>query len=225
MKFTNQHKTVRVATRVSDLELLKEAVGNRTASGNPYAEALRALEKMSHEEGIPLAVIGGAASIYHGNNRSTKDIDVAVSAEHFDDLVRSCHEYGFKSKSYNPTGIHELSYKGIDIEVAKEGMFAADPRSPVALPHPKELGVSKGFGFANLPSWVRLKISGGRPKDEEDIIEVLANKPPEVIQQVEQYLRTLPPEYLQKFNDLKDQIEWSRQAKQRANEGGRSVPV
>lgn len=177
------------------------------AHSNIYAEALQAMRELSEEEGIPIAVIGGAATVFHGYERFTEDMDIVVSAQDFDKIIKVCYRYGFDIKSYNPTGMHELLYKGLKIEVLEEGMFSGDPNDPKAMPSPAEMGVTHGLQFIPLDKWVRLKLSGGRAKDNADIVEVLKKKTPEEHQDTEAYLQDFNPDYAQRFRQLAQDAE------------------
>jgi hypothetical protein len=214
-------REVRLAQVLSNGLDLFEAVrnfrtGERTAGtqeihGNRYVEAIQALRDLAEEEGIPIAVVGGVATVYHGYERFTKDMDIVVSSQDFDRIIKICYKYGFEIKSYNPTGMHELLYKGLEIEVLEEGMFAGDPTDPKAMPGPAELGVTQGLQFISLEKWAQLKISSGRAKDYADIVEVLKKKSPEEKQDTEDYLQGFNPDYAEKFRQLEKDSEREKQ--------------
>lgn len=174
---------------------------------NVFEDAMQALKTMAHEEDITIAVVGGAATAYHGYARSTKDIDVAVDSADFQKIIKVCYKYGFKIKSYNPAGMHELEYKGVPIEVLEEGMFHYDPQSARALPKPQNMGVSKGFGFADLKSWIRLKLVGGRSQDQADVVRVLDKVSDTQLSEIKQYLQDLDVDLYDDFERLKYQAQ------------------
>jgi hypothetical protein len=189
---------------------LKKPQGIR---GNRYYRAVQSLRELAEEEGIPIAVIGGVAAVFHGYERFTQDLDIVVSVQDFHKIIKVCYKYGFEIESYNPTGMHEISYNGLPIEVLEEGMFAGDPKDPIAMPSPTELGVTQGLEFVPLEKWVRLKLSGKRSQDYTDIINVFKSKTSEEHQDTEDYLRDFNPEYAQKFRELAEtaQLEKERQ--------------
>ena len=182
-----------------------------TSQGNRYADAIEALRELAEEEGIPIAVVGGVATVYHGYERFTKDMDVVVSTQDFDRIIKVCYKYGFDIKSYNPTGMHELLYGNLEIEVIEEGMFAGDPSDPKAMPSPAELGVTHGLQFVSLPKWIQLKLSSGRLQDYADIGNVLQKKSPEEHQDVEDYLHGFNPTYAEKFRSLAEDARREKQ--------------
>jgi hypothetical protein len=214
-------REVRLAKTLADGLNLFEAVRSfRTAGkknkrqksrGNNYADALQALRNLAEDENIPIAVIGGVAAVYHGYERFTEDMDIVVSAQDFDRIVKVCYKYGFDIVSYNPTGMHVLSYGGFKIEVLEEGMFASDVNNPKAMPSPAELGVTHGLQFVPLEKWVRLKLSGDRAKDNADIVEVLKKKSLEEHQDTEDYLMNFNPGYAERFRQLAKDAEKEKQ--------------
>lgn len=190
-----------VANFYENASLLIAAVLNKKiAAPNVYQEALNALGRLSREERIPLAIIGGAATIYHGYPRFTKDLDIVVRTNDFEQIIRVAHEYGIKVKSFNPTGFHAMEYKGVPIDVIREGTYDYRDNSG-GIPSPANMGVSEGLGFASLASWVRIKLLSGRAKDDADIVEVMKVKGYEA-EQVSSYLATLGGDYKDKFAEL-----------------------
>jgi len=151
------------------------------------------------------------ATVYHGYERFTKDMDIVVSAQDFDRIVKVCYKYGFDIKSYNPTGMHELLYGGLDIEVLEEGMFSGDPKDPKAMPSPAELGVTHGLQFVSLEKWAQLKLSSGRAQDHADIVNVLKSKTSEEHQDTEAYLQGFNPDYAERFRQLAKDAEREKQ--------------
>jgi len=208
-------KTIEIVANTFNANLFEDAIthfkSNRKAvqlSHNIVKEPLQQLQNLSRQEKITLAVIGGAATAYHGYPRSTKDIDIVISNEDYAGFLRQCHWYGFKITDYNPTGMSTVTYKNqVPIEILREGMFSPDPNSVKALPNPQALGVQEGMGFASLQTWVRLKLTGDRIQDHADIVNVLKRKSPTEIKQIEDYLTKLDPDLKQQFHRLKIQAE------------------
>lgn len=169
---------------------------------NNYEGALEALRALSEEEGIPMAIVGGAAAIHHGYPRFTEDIDIVVKIKDFDRIITSCYKYGIDIVSFNPTGFHELNYKGVKIEVLQEGSFGHDEDDPEWVPSPEELGVNAGLGFTSLVGLIRLKLGAARMQDEADIVEVLKNTSPEKIREVQEFLAGFGHGFLERFENL-----------------------
>jgi len=174
-------------------------------SENSIDRALRALSKLSQDYNIPIAIIGGAATIHHGYKRFTKDIDLVISTKDYANLVRVIHEYGFimlKHSNYMfemlfpdeqgaqydlPNG---KSVRGVFLEVMKAGMNDTT--------EPYQMGVTKGVGFADLNSYIAMKLKAGRIQDQADIVHVLMAQN-DKIQQVTDYIEW---EYSELADDL-----------------------
>src|SRR5262245_29527396 len=101
---------------------------------------------MALAEATPVAVIGGAAAVYHGYPRATKAIEVVVAAEDLPILLRRCRRYGFRVAAAAADGRSELAYRRVAIEVSP-GAPSGVPGPPEALPRPEALGVTSGLGF------------------------------------------------------------------------------
>jgi len=153
--------TTATADALNDTSRHDAVASDHRAAGNPYEAAFEALEVMADAEEIPVAVIGGAAAIHHGSPRPTAAIDVAVAAPDLARLLRECPRYGFRVERADPAGACELTYQNVLVKVWQQGLFADDLDAAEALPHPEELGVTRGLGFATLPAWVRLKLARG----------------------------------------------------------------
>jgi hypothetical protein len=209
-------REVEVCRILADGRDLIEAVrgfrrGEPVIQGNRYSEAIKALQNLSEGEGIPIVMIGEMATIYHGYESVTMDLDVVVSAQDFDQIIKPCLKYGFEIRGYNSGGIHKLLYKGLEIKVIKEGMFASGSDDLKAMPGPADLDVGHGLQCISLPQWVRLKLSGGRIKDRADIVEVIKRKNPEDHEKVETYLRGFNPGYAVKIRQLAKNAEREKQ--------------
>lgn len=190
----------------------RQAMEGEPTLPNLIHETIQTLKKIADEEGVDIAIVGGAASAYHGYPRSTKDIDIAVTTDGYNKLLRAAYKYGFDLTDYNPHGMSTVTYKGVvPVEILEEGMFSSDPHSYEALPSPKGLGVDKGLGFASLPSWIRLKIVGGRLQDQADIVNVLKSKSQQEKQQIGEYLYNVSSELYSKFENLLKMAEHEQQ--------------
>src|SRR5437762_7743519 len=92
------------AEEMITLERMVAAVKGQEEQESKFAKALATLKALSHKEGIPLAIVGGLAAIYHGYERFTKDIDVVVRSDHLDILTRVAPHYGIKVIWKDPEG-------------------------------------------------------------------------------------------------------------------------
>ncbi len=142
------------------------------AEQNRFTRAFEALNRLSQNDGIPLAIVGGLAAIHFGYPAITEDIDIVVARDDLDKLLASAPHFGFKVKWRSTTGWHTLAFEDIEINIVPEGGKARDS-SPTTIPGPRALGVSAGLSFSDLAGWIELKLSSGRAKDRTHIVEVL----------------------------------------------------
>jgi hypothetical protein len=226
MKSRLSPSEVRVAKVLDNGLDLIEAVRNSHTAGkgkgekknqrNNYADVLEALRELAENEGIPIVVVGGVAAIYLGYERYAEDTDIVISAQDFGRIISACCKYGFDIVSYNPTGMHALSYDGFKIKVLGEGKFTGDVSDLTNIPSPAELGVTSGLQFVALEKWVHLKLASGRCQDYADVVEVLKTKNPAEIQAIEGYLMNVSLRYAEKFAQLVKDAE-----REKAQELGR----
>jgi len=52
----------------------------------------------------------------------------------------------------------------------------------------QQMGVESGLQYASIESWVELKISSGRQKDQAHIVEVLKKSVPSTIESIQRHL-------------------------------------
>jgi hypothetical protein len=189
------------AKALERLERLVATVKGKGPGDPSFSSALVVLEGLSHKEGIPIAIIGGMAAIYHGYERYTKDIDVVVATGHLDSLVRVAPNYGVKVLWRDPRGWHKFQYEGVQIEVIPEG-GKPNKEAPTRIPGPKQLGISQGMGYANLEGWTETKLGSGRRQDQADVVQVLKKTEPAAINKIRQHIASVHAIYLRLFDEL-----------------------
>ena len=67
--------------------------------------------------------------------------------------------------------------------------------SPTLIPGPLQMGVESGLKYAAIESWVELKISSGRQKDQAHIVEVLKKSAPSLIESTQKHLASVRAGY------------------------------
>jgi hypothetical protein len=175
------------------------------------------LNTLARKEGIPLAIVGGLGAIYHGYERTTKDIDVVVPKKYLDVLIRVVPKYGIKVIWQAPDGWHKLECEGVGIDVVPEG---GKPRAgaPTTIPGPKQLGVPEGVDYASLPGWMETKLGSNRIQDRADVVQVMKTTAPAVLAKVRRYLGKVHLVYLRRFDEL--HAEAVEETKQERKRGG-----
>jgi hypothetical protein len=193
--------TQEIGKALRKLDTLVAAVKRPGEEGSNYDRALAVLNELSRKEGIPIAIVGGLAAIKYGYERNTKDIDIVVSRQHLDSIIRVAPQYGIKVIWHAPNGWHKLSYEGVDIDIVPEG-GRPSKNAPTTVPGPRQLGVQKGTGYASLNGWVETKLISGRRQDQADIVQVLKRTDPESIKKIRAFISGVHRSYVRLFDEL-----------------------
>jgi hypothetical protein len=209
-------KAIDVADALVNLERMVAAVKGRDASESKFAKALAALDVLSRNEGIPLAIVGGLAAIHHGYERFTKDIDVVVPSQHLDILARIAPQYGIKVIWKDPDGWHKLQCEGISIDVVPEGR---KPRkdAPAVIPGPEQLGVREGADYAKLGGWMETKLGSWRVQDRADVVQIIKRSTPATLRRIRKQLGKAHASYVQQFDEL---LATAKEEKEQERERG-----
>lgn len=220
----NQDRPTRLAedivASITILERGSESVRAVMASEeNRFSRALEDLQRLSHDEGIPIAIVGGLAAIRYGYPAATQDIDIAVARSQLGALVKAAPAYGLKVAWEAKSGWHTLTHGDVEINLIPEGGKARNT-APTTIPSPIELGVKQGLGYASLPGWIELKISSGRQKDRAHIVEVMKKSDPESVRAARDHIAQVHQTYLAVFDQLLEEAEEERsQEKERGGAG------
>ncbi len=188
-----------------------------TSEENRFSRALEDLQRLSHDEAIPVAIVGGLAAIRYGYPAATQDIDIAVGRSQLSALVKAASAYGFKVAWEAKSGWHTLTHGDVEINVIPEGGRARNT-APTTIPSPIQLGVEDGLGYASLPGWIELKISSGRQKDRAHVVEVMKKSDPEDIRIARAHIEQVHQAYLAVFDQLLEEAEEER--RQEKERGG-----
>jgi hypothetical protein len=178
----------------------------RGTEQNIFTSALAALEQTASAGDIPVAIIGGLAGIRHGALVTTAAIDVVVPQEFLTTLLWGAAAQGFRVM-HCAGGRSSLEYRDgadtIAVEVFTQGLRTPrDPADAPSIPHPRELGVEHGLGYASFPAWVSLKLVSNRDKDQYHLIEALKVASPEETAACVVAVRKLPQRYMTEFERL-----------------------
>jgi len=159
-----------------------------------YDATLRLLHERAVECGVSPLIVSGAAVIFHGYERTTKDRDVLLSYREADkfgyhlevhpDWERlEIRAYAFLCR---PTGMSVDFLKGRDL---------ADLGSPYYFPEPQELeqaGLIEGLPVIGLHDLLFFKLLAKRLRDQADIMELVKLHLPKI--EPQRILKRLDPE-------------------------------
>lgn len=177
------------------------AVMGTDTSENRFTKALEDLQRLAEQCSIPIAIVGGLGAIRYGYPAATEDIDVAIGDEDLDRLVRVAPEFSFNVACKAESGWHTLTHGDVEINIVPEGRKAKN-NSPTTIPGPVQLGVASGLGYANLASWMELKISSGRQKNYAHVVEVLKKCNADQVTLAKTHLSAVHANYLATLNRL-----------------------
>lgn len=214
---TQKARKLAVAASLAEFERLIMAVRGQGGEGSKIGSAQAVLKDLSLKEGIPLAFIGGLAAIFHGYERTTKDIDVVVPKGALDAIIRVAPKYRIKVLWQDPDGWHKLHYGGVAIDIVPEG-GKPQRHAPTTIPGPKQLGVAKGADYAALPGWVETKLASNRIQDRADVVQVIKRTAPTALAKIRNHLAKVHGIYVRRFEDLHAAAE--QEMKQEQERGG-----
>ncbi|MBM3999556.1 MAG: hypothetical protein FJ297_08475 [Planctomycetes bacterium] len=184
---------------------------------NRFTHALTDLQRLSHGEGIPIAIVGGLGAIRYGYPAATQDIDIGVARSQLDALVKVAPRYGFKVAWEAKSGWHTLTHGDVEINVVPEGGKARN-KAPTTIPGPSKLGVQQGLDYASLRGWLELKLSSGRQKDRGHVVEVMKKAEWQSLQEAREYIAQVHQSYVELFDQLYEEAQEER--KQEEQRGG-----
>ena len=207
-----------VAASLAEFERLIMAVKGQGGEASKIGSAQAVLKDLALEEGIPLAYVGGLGAIYHGYERTTKEIDVVVPKSALDAIIRVAPKYRIKVVSKDPDGWHKLHFGGVDIDVVPEG-GKPQRHVPTTIPGPKQLGVAKGGNYAGLPGWMETKLASNRIQDRADVVQVIKRSSPASLAKVRNHLAKVHRVYFRRFEEL--HVAAEQEKAQEQERGGR----
>ncbi len=190
------------------------AVTQQAGETNRFSQALGALQSLSIENDIPIAIVGGLGAIRYGYPAATQDIAVAIGQQTLDAFILAAPRYGFKIAWRSSTGWHTLMHGDVEINVVPERGRAHDS-SQTTIPSPGQMGVAAGLSYARLEGWIELKVSSGRQKDLAHVVEVLKKTDQLSIQIVRDHLASVNAQYLASFDRLHSESQAEREQEDR----------
>jgi len=137
-------------------------------------QTMRRLVKRLEKAGIEYVILGGMALSVHGYERMTKDVDVLLTREGFDEFCRL-----YVPKYYSP--VPRLSRRFVDrknqrgVDILLTGLYPGSGKpGPIAFPGPAEVSQQfKSIHFINLLSLIQLKLAARRHRDFADVVELI----------------------------------------------------
>lgn len=144
------------------------------AAKDPVHRVMRELTRRLERAKIAHAIVGGMAVVAHRYQRTTKDVDVLLTADGLQQFRKK-----FVPKSYAPVEgrprrfvdrKHQVSF---DVLVA--GMFPGSGQpGPIAYPDPATVSqVIDDISVIDLPTLIQLKLAARRYQDFADVVNLI----------------------------------------------------
>jgi hypothetical protein len=158
---------------LSFVERLKE-ISMFFAGKDAVHKTARRLVRRLERVQIPYAIVGAMALLAHRYQRTTKDVDILLSADGFAEFKRR-----FVPKQYEPVGGRQRRFidraSGVEVDVLVTGMFPGSGNpGPVAYPDPAEVAEEvEKHQVVDLTTLVQLKLAAKRYKDFGDVVELI----------------------------------------------------
>jgi predicted nucleotidyltransferase len=166
---------------------------------------------------IPYMVIGGQAVLLYGEPRLTKDIDITlgIGVERLGEMRTMIDQLGLK---YLTDEVEDFVKETMVLPVIEEKsgiridfIFSFSPYERQAIERAKSVPLGKTkIRFAALEDVVVHKIIAGRPRDIEDIENILIKNPDYDATYIENWLAefdaALAQEYVRSFAELRNRL-------------------
>jgi hypothetical protein len=159
--------TVNFWQRLKEIDMFFEGRGREH-------KTMRRLVKKLENAKIPYAIMGGMAVNAHNYERTTKDVDVLLTREGFEQFRAR-----FVPRDYDPDPkrsrrFHDRGHR-TNIDILVTGLFPGSGKpGPVAFPNPADVSIEKGgIRFVDLVTLIQLKLAARRYQDFADVVNLI----------------------------------------------------
>jgi len=160
-------------------------------------QTLREITRRLDKLGINYAVVGGMALFAHGFRRFTEDVDLLVTRESMERVIKELEGLGYVRPAGSSTKLRDTQTR-VRIGFLISGGYPGDGKpKPVVFPDPAGKVVDVGgLKVLGLPELVDLKLASGmsaahRLKDLADVQELIRvlKLPREFVEKLNPYVR------------------------------------
>jgi len=145
-----------------------------------FEKLISKLGRLFSESKIPYMIIGGQAVLLYGVPRLTKDIDITlgVSTDHLSEIVTICQKAGLEILPDDYKDFvgrtFVLPVKDATWGVRVDFIFSFTPYEREAIDRSKKVSIEDtSVNFASAEDVIIHKIFAGRPRDLEDVKNIL----------------------------------------------------
>jgi hypothetical protein len=181
--------------KIKDFSQRLEEIGMFFEGRSPQHKTMRRLVKKLEKAKIPYAIMGAMAVNAHGQERTTKDVDLLLTAAGLDEFRRR-----FVPKDYDPLPGRQRRFLDrkhqVTFDILITGGFPGRGKpGPISFPDPEEVSQTiQNMAVVNLPTLIQLKLAAGRYYDFGDVANLIR-----VHNLDETYLANLHPSLHQDF--------------------------
>lgn len=164
---TSRRKQLNFTGRLKEIDMFFQGK-------SPVHKTLRRLARKLEKGGIPYAILGGLALNAYRYERTTKDVDLLMTAEGLK-LFRD----KFVGKHYDQVSGRPRRFvdraNGVTIDILVTGMFPGTGKpGPITFPDPAAVSDTiEKHHVVNLPTLVQLKLAARRWRDFADVVELI----------------------------------------------------
>src|SRR5262249_42172763 len=133
---------------------------------SPQHKAMRRLARRLEKAGIPYALMGAMAVNAHGAERTTKDVDVLLTAEGLEQFRKEVLPKFYQQVEGRPRRFVEKK-SGVQLDILVTGAYPGSGKpGPFAFPDPEKASEEiEKIRVVTLPQLVQLKLAAGRYYD------------------------------------------------------------
>ncbi|MBL8792877.1 MAG: nucleotidyl transferase AbiEii/AbiGii toxin family protein [Planctomycetia bacterium] len=149
--------------RLKEIDLFFEGRGKQHRT-------MRRLVQNLDKAGIAYAIVGGMAVNAHGHERTTKDVDILLTADGFNAFRKR-----FVPKSYDPVEGYPRRFwdrrHQCSFDILVTGLFPGSGKpGPISYPDPSEVSeIIQEMHVVNLSTLIQLKLAARRHGDFYDV--------------------------------------------------------
>jgi hypothetical protein len=137
-------------------------------------QSMRRLARNLKKAGVPYAIMGGMAVNAHGAERTTRDVDVLLTAEGLERFQQVLVGSAYDRVAGRPRRFVDRQ-NGVTVDVLVTGRFPASGRpGPIAFPDPADASEEiKKIRVLKLATLIQLKLAARRYYDFGDVVYLI----------------------------------------------------
>jgi hypothetical protein len=137
-------------------------------------KTMRRLVKRLEKAQIPYAILGGMAVNAHGHQRTTKDLDVLLTAEGFARFQERFVPKDYETMPKRPRRFVDRK-NDVVLDVLVTGRFPGSGKpGPISFPDPAKVAETvKNIQFVDLVTLIQLKLAARRFQDFADVVSLI----------------------------------------------------